>query len=155
MNNCSRVKILFYSGWGPVSQAIRWRTWGAFSHVALCIDGTVYEAREFKGVVAGIDKRNPAMVGIVPGMTMAQIDGLELWCDSKLGNWYDYLSIVSWMIRRGEGPEQWFFCSEFVAEAFKSVGYPLFSTVCPPHKVSPTMVAYSERVKFPSQERVR
>jgi len=45
------VKVHFYRGTGFIGRAIRFFSWGEQSHVAMQINNTLYEAKEFHGVI--------------------------------------------------------------------------------------------------------
>lgn len=141
-----KIKILLYRGTGLVSRVIRWRTWGDYAHVAMLVRGTVYESVEGSGVIktghsVHLDNRKPTKVLQLELPTVV-VDKLVEWCESRVGDKYDYTAIWGFITRLDRQDNGKWFCSEFVVEALKTVGVDLFRRT-PSWKISPHLVSIS------------
>lgn len=131
----ARILVHFWHGTGFIGTAIRWFTWGPVSHVAMQIDNTLFEAREFRGVV-----QNPAFSEFAKRPPSATLE-LEVspekaelaryWWHVRIGLPYDYLSVFRFITRQPEtaGTKPRYFCSEAVHDCCKYIGMPLFKRV--------------------------
>lgn len=134
--------ILLYRGRGFISKAIMWRTWGIYSHAALLTaSGTVIEAWHFGGVREAPFVDDPAVDKfVIRGATPAQWIMVEDYMRSQVGQPYDYLGILRFLLRLDSHNTAWF-CSELLAEAWREAGLPLL--IRPSHQISPQCIATS------------
>lgn len=123
------VRVLFTRRRLPVSLLIRLVTWSEWSHVEILDGEALIGADMINGVcVTPLAHRLEisSRVALVefpcadPAAVIAQVR-------SQLGKGYDYLGLLGLVThqRRWQSTEDWF-CSELVAYAFESAGYPLF-----------------------------
>ncbi len=145
------VKVHFWKGTGFIGRPIRFFSWGEQSHVAMQINNTLYEAREFKGVVKS---RFPEQRRPLPDWTLTlecdeeQVLDLVSWWQDHLGKPYDYRGVFRFISRRKEDEKTKgkYFCSEAVCDACEFAGVPLFQRV-DGSKVAPAWVFRSLRLK--------
>jgi len=128
------VKIALFKSRSLIGRLIRWQTRGEFSHAALVTEsGAVYESREFIGV-----RKMPSLASATPKCDKAVLFTVDIdaetearvarFCESHLGEPYDYLSVARFISRRKEAASsrsKWF-CSELVFDALKYAGVELF-----------------------------
>ena len=143
--------ILLYKGKSLISKAIRWRTWGDYSHAAWWLrDGSVVEAWH-KGGVQRVD--SPSTLH-QPGTEIDVFDfrgadipvchpAAEKFLLDQVGKQYDFAAVLRGFTFRlmRENPDRWF-CSELCHAAAKAGGLPLLSRVSD-WKVHPTLLSYS------------
>lgn len=155
------VCVILYEGTTIISRLIRVQTRGSISHAALLFeDGTIYEAREGRGVI----KRRWGQAGYPDeGWTVLEptapeprqlADKMREYCEHQIGKKYDYLSVLRFITRRRKdaNPDK-LFCSEMVVEAFELCGFPLFLR-CEPFEVSPSTLLISPRLTVLSPHRL-
>lgn len=136
--------IAFYRGTSFISRAIKWFTWGNFSHVSYIFDDDrVIEAWHKGGVVERQSFHESHKPGTrverykVKDMTHVQevefIDKLR----KEVGKKYDFRGIVGF-IRRADTHDflKWF-CSELIMQKLKDVGIDLLCRV-KAYQVSPS-----------------
>lgn len=134
--------ILLYRGRGVISTAIKWRTWGCYSHAALLTSrGTVIEAWHFGGVREVPFQPSDSVDAFqVLGATEETWRQVEDFMRSQVGKPYDFLGIIRFLFRLDSANEAWF-CSELVAEAFALAGIPLLNREA--HRISPACIGSS------------
>ncbi len=147
--------ILLYKGKSWVSKAIRWRTWGDYSHAAWWLrNGTVIEAWHKGGVT-----HNPSPATLhtpgteidvfdfrTAGVSPALLDVAESFLHRQVGKGYDFRPVISGFTFRlnRENPIKWF-CSELVHAAAVSACQPLFSRI-ENYKIDPSFISYSREL---------
>lgn len=123
------MRLIFVDRGTPACYAIRAMTASRWPHVAVEVDGWVYEARAATGV---------QRVGIVQAAQDAiDIGFAEVRCNDRLarafleaqvGKPYDWTAIWTWYGSRDwQEPDAWF-CFELAAAAAAFAGRPLVST---------------------------
>lgn len=145
--------ILLYRGKSLISKAIKWQTFGPYSHAAWWMrDGTVIEAWH-KGGVTHND--SPATIH-TPGTEIDVFDFAdpaaishdiaEQFLLDQVGKKYDFRPVLSGFTLRlnRNNPDKWF-CSELGHAAARIGGYPLLARV-PDRKIHPTLLSYSPRL---------
>ncbi|MHC8342233.1 C40 family peptidase [Pseudomonas sp. RT6P73] len=122
------VRVLFTRRRAIGSLLIRGITWSAFSHVEIVIGDQVIGANMFCGVSLTPLKERLAMASYAAlvDMPCPDVDAVKAAALSKLGAGYDYLGLLGILVHSDDFQEQErFFCSEFVAWAFREAGFPL------------------------------
>lgn len=137
------VKVHLYEPTSLLGRIICWRTWGPYSHVAVEIDGKLYESMEGDGVRSSsvFDEGN---LILCPTVTTEQEALMLEWWVERLGSKYDYWSIGAWLFRWKElkRSEDDYFCSEAVVESFEHAGIKLFLRK-DAYKISPSDIPTS------------
>jgi len=112
------VKFHFFEGRGIASSIIKWRTCGRFSHIAMELDGIVYEAKEGLGVVKSYSPYEHNEMGTLKLMIDIDMKSYENWqnfkmsLEDKLGCKYDWYAIFNFFgTWNKQNPDKWF-CSE-------------------------------------------
>ena len=127
-----RVKILLYKSRHPIGRLISLTTGSPYNHAAALLpDGSVVEAWSPGGVrhcAPGErhDDGTPVDVFRVPYLSPEQAVRIEQELLAHVGKPYDWQSVI-WFLRKVPvdiNPDAWF-CSELVAFAFGSWGYPI------------------------------
>lgn len=118
MKNKYIIKFHFYEGKSLISFFIKWRTCGKYSHVSIELDGIVYEAKEFKGVVKSNDKYKYNAIGTCTRTIELDLRFYDKWLafkkslDEKVGGKYDWYAILNFLGNWNKhNPLKWF-CSE-------------------------------------------
>ena len=129
------TKVHFCRSSTIVGLLIQLVTFSRWNHVALEINGTVYEAMAFGGV-----RKVPAsrfrwdemeVVDVVVPEPLQAVAFLE----SQLGKPYDWMALIALPFRTAwQSPHRWF-CSELVAKALTVGGVRAFSVE--KHRVTP------------------
>lgn len=142
--------ILLYKGKSLVSKAIRWRTWGEYSHAAWWLrDGTVIEAWHKGGVS---HSPSPATIH-TPGTEIdvfdfrpeAQIDldAAEKFLLEQVGKKYDFRAVLSgFTFRINRDNANRLFCSELDFLTAQAGGLNLLDRIVAA-KVPPQLLSYS------------
>ncbi|MEQ1862015.1 MAG: hypothetical protein ABMA13_19015 [Chthoniobacteraceae bacterium] len=130
------MKLLLHNGPGVISRLIKWQTAGACNHASILFaDGTVFESREFKGVVRthlaelrAACIREPRLRIDIFRTAYGLCEEKARWfCEAELGCPYDYLGVSRFLTRhRGRSNRAWF-CSEFAFAAFRNAGLDLLA----------------------------
>jgi len=149
-----RVRIHFWRGTGIVGSLIRFFSWGEVAHVGMQIDSFLFEAREFRGVVASPyppspkENRKPPCKTLILECSEEQKQQMLNWWHDRIGSPYDYLSVVRFVTRRKETEEtkRKYFCSEAVSDACAFAELPLFERV-DSSKIPPSWVYRSPKLK--------
>ena len=146
----SKPAIGLCRGRGLASWAIRRQTWTGYSHAFLRRwDGRIIEAWFGDGVrVKWLDDWRGVDLYDVPGATTERWDDVFNFAEQQVGEKYDNFGVLRFLSRpnRRAGDNGRWFCSELVAEAFKSAGLPLLHRV-PSARVSPGMLSYSPMLR--------
>jgi len=104
---------------------IRLLTWSRWNHVAVEINGIIYESVSAEGVRKGLayrygerwDHALPIDIWLRRGAAA------ETFLKLQVGKPYDWPALLSWPARSTwESPHRWF-CSELAAKALKHAGY--------------------------------
>lgn len=124
----SLVKICFQTNNLPLSLLIRGIGNCQWSHVGLNVNGTVYESRCFSGVIKTAPHKfmeRGKYAEVVIDLDSDSVDRLFEWCESQVGKKYDWAGVFSFPFRADwENEEKWY-CSEFVAAAFRAIDKPV------------------------------
>lgn len=160
------MKILLFKGKGVVSKLIQWQTRSEYSHAAVMVGETVYEAREFKGVrkieLGTHSELTPesflnchmftVLTNDVQDKTI--VDFLE----KQVGKKYDYSSVARFVSRRQASRKasgKWF-CSELVYAAFQQAGIDLLREgSIEPWAVSPHILSLSPSLILNEEDECR
>ncbi len=116
------VEFIFCEPNGVIGKIIRKLTGGRFSHVAVAIDGIVYEAVEFKGVIAtNLNDWNEQRTFKIECELILVNDYLRFkqFLKSKVGGKYDYRGILSFLTFSQSQDENKWYCSELANEFFE------------------------------------
>ena len=121
-----KVWVRFITEPGITSRAIRWFTWSDWSHVDFVLrDGRFLGARLDGGVqIRPHDYIIPSAFryAYVEVPDPRQVYG---WATSQIGKKYDWRAIAGFLPRANwHDPARWF-CSEYVAEGFDRVNWPI------------------------------
>ena len=146
--NDHRGRVLLYHGRGWVSRAVRWQTWGPYSHAAILMPCHEWLVESWwQGGVQHVPIRDWSGVDCydVPSMTVFDWSVASDYAMRQVGCGYDFAGILRF-IRRGRGcPDSRWFCSELVYAALAQAGTELFARI-EPWQVSPSMLSYSPRI---------
>lgn len=149
------VLIGLYRKSGIISNIIKFFSRGNYSHVAIQVNGVVYESKEFHSVRKLTDWCiNTATVDIYEILiTEEQEKELIIFLEKQLGKPYDYMMVLGFLFfttrEKRKSRRRWF-CSEFVFAALEKIGIKLFNNI-EPWKISPVMLSYSPLLKFKYQ----
>lgn len=151
------MKILLHSGPGLISRLIKWQTDSDYNHASLLFsDGTVIEAREFKGVVHTPLADIREAVRRSKGKLRVEIHELNIFglhenrarafAEAQVDKPYDYAAIGRFLSRgRGVTNEKWF-CSELAYAATEVGGISLLRSDA--WRVAPGDLAESPLLSF-------
>lgn len=146
------VKIGFYKKNGFVANIIKFLTRGQYSHVAIEVNNTFYEAKEFSLVRKYVTwTKNSSQIDIYElEITDDQERRLVNFLEKQIGKKYDYLMVLGFLFyvtrekRKSRG--KWF-CTELIFAALEKVGVKLLNNI-EPWKVSPATLSYSTLLKY-------
>lgn len=131
------ITLQFSKRRGLGSQAIRWFTWSAFSHVdAVLADGRLLGATFEHGVA--LRPHDPAEYSRIERFAVdVPAEPVLYAAMSQIGKPYDWGALLGFALRSGSHHDAgaWF-CSELWAWAFHQAGYPLLRTDHL-HRISP------------------
>ncbi len=122
------MKIHFCRSRNVGGWLIQLLTFSKWNHVAIEIDGIVYESVAFKGVqMSTYDsfRHNWSQIETV-GVSAKDSEAAEKFLEAQLGKPYDYLAIPALPFRADWQDTRKWFCSELAAEALVKAGYPKF-----------------------------
>jgi len=130
MNDMIRPADLFFTTSGSiVSQAIRRRTWGKYSHVQIVAvastQGIDVVSADKEGVMLRRIREDEwlhSAILTLPGMTIKERNDVVKFCFSKIGAGYDFLGLVDFLLNKDLQVEDRYFCSELVFLAYKTAG---------------------------------
>ena len=117
--NASTVTLAFYKGEGYLlDKAIRWWTNSSYSHVAIIIDGTCFEADAWKGWVVS---RSWGLYYNTANWDLVNVDAdkEKVWSFllDNIGKRYDYPGVVGFLLPWRPQVQSWRYCSELTAAA--------------------------------------
>lgn len=160
--NTVKINIALYRGTSWISKAIRFMSWGIYSHASIVMpDGTNYES--WDGV--GVRSCPNISYGHTPKtrvdffeieMQADQLELLECALQSQLGKKYDYKGVLRFcpalrfFMRDSPSKREqarWF-CSEYVCWALEEAGIILLNKPC--WKISPSDIPSSPIVRYTS-----
>ena len=140
--------VLAYRGKSLISKIIRWHTRSQYSHVAIAIDGRIYEA--WRGGVshaatpwANHTENTHIDLFTVPGTTHEQALEAEAFLKSHIGDGYDFRMVSRFLSRLGPKPNDRWFCSELVCAALRQVGHHIVAEQVSCDEISPRDVTMS------------
>jgi uncharacterized protein YycO len=142
--------ILLYKGKSLISKAIRWQTFGPYSHAAWwCDDKSVVESWHKGGVshnmTPGAVHAHGTEIDVfsIKGMTPNDRWAIEEMLKFEVGSKYDFAPVLRGFPLRlnRDNPDKWF-CSELVFSKVREAGIDLLRAV-PAFKVHPTLLSYS------------
>ena len=138
-------RLLLMRGRGIQGSLVRWYTRSAFAHCAfLYPDGrTIIESCAGYGVrQTAIKSWDGITVCDIPGMTVLQWQKLFYWVEDKLGDKYDWSSILTFLTRNKPNQNNRWFCSELCHAALNAVDSQVLVRV-KSSKVYPGLLSYS------------
>lgn len=114
--------VLLYSGTGPLSRYIRWRTSSRFSHCEV-FDGDGHTVASRDGIGVGRYPLRTSQLSLVLRLHDSvpfDLRAARAWADTVMGQGYDFWGLTSFTIAEWQGREnQKQFCSEFGARYFR------------------------------------
>lgn len=126
-----------------MSSVVRWFTRSNYSHAAVEIrPGVVIESWQGRGVQEVKLRDRKTIDEYEVEITEDQMFRIEAFLRSHLGDRYDYLGIVGFVIRMPLGSKDRWFCSELVFAAFQFAGIDLLLRVNAT-AVSPALLSMS------------
>jgi uncharacterized protein YycO len=117
------MQLLFYRGTGLLAWFIRWFTGSKFSHVAPCVNGTIYNAFP-DGVSVAFDTASAQTI-ITIDVTEERREELYSWLNEQVGKSYDWVAVFliiiahwlpSWLTLNDRRQGKWW-CSHLSAVA--------------------------------------
>lgn len=149
-----KTHLWFMRSGSVISRAVRFVTWGEYSHVALQTpERTVIESMDGIGVrefpigidYCGLPYKNGTVVDvyefkqIIPKSLINSIR-------AEVGKKYDMWGVFSFLLRKKmQEPDRWF-CSELIAKKFEQAGLPLLNL--PAYKIDPSLLAATPYIKY-------
>lgn len=117
---------------------IRLVTFSHWNHVAIELDGYVYEALGSKGVIKTSCDRwgGWAAVHTVSIDAHSELD-MRLFLERQVGKPYDWIALLALPFRKDWQREDKWFCSELFAAALVQGGYTALAHTLPNHRVTP------------------
>lgn len=144
------VIVRLYRGTSLISNLIKWQTRGDYSHSAIIVANTLYEAKEFKGTVKRMaydDSDKVDYEDFIVETTREQRDKLVEFLEKQLGKGYDYWAAFAFITRSKadrKATNQWI-CSELSFAAIKDIGIELLGRI-ESWAVSPVILSYSPKL---------
>lgn len=124
---------------------------GIYCHVNVKINDIVYDCRPFKGVrrLKVIDDKKGKIVDLyeIPHFPKSHEREIIKFLESQVGKNYDWVALLGFILYINEEERNRYTCSQLTFAAFKSAGIHLLERV-DDYKVSPTMISYSDKLKF-------
>jgi len=119
------IKFHFYKGKSLLSWAIKFRTLSIYSHVAIEIDGIVYESWQGKKNNGVVKSNNPLTYHKKGTKIETILVPMEKWLvwkeflELQVGKKYDYKAIFNFAFNwKKQNPDRWF-CSELASTFFQ------------------------------------
>lgn len=121
LKKMTRIRLHFYRWTRFFSKLIQWRTFSEFSHVAIEMNGFIYESKEWKWVIKTKPRNTPPTslkktltYDIPPEKAQKVLEYLE----NQLWRGYDYLWLLSffWIPKRKKNNKK-LWCSEYIEQA--------------------------------------
>jgi len=149
------IRVHFWKGDGLIGRIIRRFTWSDYSHVGMELNGWMYEAREFRGVVKQRwpDSKRSSSAVLELRISQSDLRKLAEWWECRIGLPYDYWQVVRFIYRKDEtaSTKPKYFCSEALVDSLAYIGINLFERV-PSYKISPGWVYRSPLFKGETNE---
>ncbi|MCZ7593105.1 MAG: hypothetical protein M5U15_13650 [Kiritimatiellae bacterium] len=149
--------IALYRGRSWVSRAIRWYTWGPYSHASYVAPDLAYEIESWgRGGVQLHDRIGAAHTDAdvidlyTVDVSAQQARVIEQFLREQVGRRYDWHSVFHFVLRRTEHvrDQQRWFCSELICAAYRAAGVELLARPC--YSVSPSLLGSSPLLRFVS-----
>ena len=113
----------------PVSMFIRWWTNSKWSHTRVMTSSVTFVEATYPRVKVGhIDEMDGEVYRVLTPLVPLSDDekaDLKFWVVSDIGKKYDWRGLVSFLLHKNIQKKSFFFCSEFVAEAYEAIKRPL------------------------------
>lgn len=147
--------IALYRGRSWISRAIRWYTWGPYSHASYVAPDLAYEIEAWgRGGVQlhdgiGTAHTDADVIDLYEVHVSAeQTRVIEQFLREQVGRRYDWHSIFHFIARRSEHArdQQRWFCSELICAAYRSAGVELLVRPC--YSVSPSLLGSSPLLRY-------
>lgn len=135
------MKILLFRGKGVMPWLIRLQTRSRWSHVAIVVNGTLYEAWQFAGVrkmpyAEHEKKHGTAGIDIFKLNVPCDVAAVQAYLESRVGKGYDWVGVLRFVTRRRVLKNDRDFCSELGFAGIQAGGVSLFART-EPWEVSP------------------
>jgi len=122
----NEIKVLFYKAEGKlIDKLIRWWTSSNYSHCELLVpDGRIYSVDSWEyGEVRYTSRYNiDNWTSIAIPMSDYRLKHLKRWCSDRVGQKYDWMGVVRFVLPFiPQAADKWF-CSELCGAALKYVG---------------------------------
>lgn len=148
------IYLLFFKGKSSISKAIRFFTWGKYSHVSLIYKYNIYEAWWPDGVrkctINELNHSQNTHIDVYKlNIDVTTDDKFKLiqFFDEQVGKDYDLPGIFGFLTRRKfEKNDRWF-CSELITYGFNTILKKKIINA-ESYKVSPTILSYSPYLDF-------
>jgi len=128
--------LFFTTSSDLVSQAIRARTWGKYSHVQIVATVSTIGIDVVSADIEGVmlrrvreDEWSKYAILTYPEMTLKERDDVVKFCFSKIGKGYDFLGLADFLFDKDLQVEDRYFCSELVFLAYKAAGIDLLKRI--------------------------
>jgi uncharacterized protein YycO len=148
-----QVQLAFFKGRSLTSRAIRWITWGEYSHVGIFFPETdmIVEAWHYGGVLMNrFGRRHTPGTEVDIYEFVKHPDEKQLiqgirYLYSQMGKPYDFAGVFGFLTRRDNESREKIFCSELAFEFCLSMG--IKPLEIPSYKVNPSNLAASPSFK--------
>lgn len=107
-----KVKFHFYKNKGWLSQLIRWKTGGVYSHVGVELDGVFYHSLIGKGVLKETEQYPDVVETIELSIPDIEYGKCKQVMESILGERYDRVAIASFVLNLSVEENSSYFCTE-------------------------------------------
>jgi hypothetical protein len=110
-------------------RVICWRLGEPWSHVSILFDDCAYSAEIPKVRKLPLTHKNVAIPprkgkDVVVLMSDADEAKMREWCETKVGTWYDFLSLIGWLLGWNWLQSKFnTYCFEFVRECLENMGW--------------------------------
>lgn len=133
-----KIKIHFCKGTGILAQLLRMMLMSKYNHVAIEVNGVVYESLWGSGVTRKAPSRFHAGWKSVVTVETSVVNASRVYrfLDNQLGKPYDWRAICAMPFRGSWQKRNAWFCSELAYEAFL-VGGGFIPDRLPAHRVTP------------------
>jgi uncharacterized protein YycO len=146
------MKILLFRGRGLISWLIRFQTDSPYSHAAIVIGDTLYEAWQGAGVrkmpYSEHKQRNStADVDVFELTVPCDVEKVQAYLESRVGKGYDYWGVIRFVTRKHLPENDKDFCSEYVFAGVQDGGVKLLERT-EPCEVSPGLLGRSPLLRL-------
>ena len=117
-----KIGLAFTKPQSLAGKAVVWRTYDKYSHSVIVMGDTLYSSQIPRVVKKPVDGY-PIAALYEFDVSEETYRAVEAWLESRVGKWYDVLSLVGWLL--GIRSIQWnrfHFCHEFCHEALVRAG---------------------------------